>query len=134
MIRYSLNLTAALVSCLLGWSTPSFAQNSQSTDSTYTCNCGYVHKNIERVKGTVGKYPALALRAGIEGRVYLRFTIDSLGQMKGSVLKGLGYGCDEEALKTLDAVRFTVHCKQDWIRLKEGFHGVDTMSVRFKML
>ena len=46
------------------------------------------------------KYPAQARRMQIEGRVYLEFVVNkdgSLSELK--VIKGIGAGCDEEALR-----------------------------------
>ncbi|MBC7448408.1 MAG: energy transducer TonB [Hymenobacteraceae bacterium] len=55
------------------------------------------------------KYPPLALRNSIEGRVYLRFVVDETGQvMNPVVVKGIGGGCDEEAVRVLRTLpRFT---------------------------
>lgn len=55
----------------------------------------FIEKNL--------RYPKQAIENKIEGRVYVKFTIypdDSIGNIK--VLKGLGYGCDEEALRVLN--------------------------------
>jgi periplasmic protein TonB len=46
------------------------------------------------------KYPRMAIENGIEGNVTITFTIDSTGNAFGfHVSKGIGAGCDEEALK-----------------------------------
>ncbi|RSK42917.1 energy transducer TonB [Hymenobacter perfusus] len=43
-------------------------------------------------------YPAQALRAGVEGKVFMSFTVNTDGTINDvTVLKGLGYGTDEEA-------------------------------------
>jgi TonB family protein len=45
-------------------------------------------------------YPKAALKARIEGEVFVKFTVDSMGNVLNcKVLKGIGYGCDEEALR-----------------------------------
>ena len=47
-------------------------------------------------------YPEEAREAGIEGRVYVRFIIDVDGSVTDTEVKrGLGYGCDEEALRVV---------------------------------
>jgi protein TonB len=46
------------------------------------------------------KYPAEAKRAGVSGKVYLRFVIGKDGQIiEAEVLDGPGYGLNEEALR-----------------------------------
>lgn len=48
------------------------------------------------------RYPAVAMRNQVEGRVYVRFHIDKQGQVQGPwVRRGLGAGCDEEALRVI---------------------------------
>lgn len=48
------------------------------------------------------KYPEIAKRAGVEGRVVLGFIIAKDGSITNiSVLKGIGAGCDEEAERVL---------------------------------
>jgi protein TonB len=47
-------------------------------------------------------YPPMARRMGIEGKVYLQFIIDKDGSLTNmTVLKGIGIGCDEEAVRVL---------------------------------
>jgi TonB family protein len=48
------------------------------------------------------KYPPVAQRANIEGRVFLRFVVwkdGSIGNIE--ILKGIGFGCDEEAVRVI---------------------------------
>ncbi|MEQ9593756.1 MAG: energy transducer TonB [Cyclobacteriaceae bacterium] len=48
------------------------------------------------------KYPAQARRMGIEGRVFVQFVIDKDGSITEVVaVKGIGAGCDEEAVRIL---------------------------------
>ncbi|MFT7036513.1 MAG: protein TonB [Cyclobacteriaceae bacterium] len=48
------------------------------------------------------KYPKQAQRANIEGRVILNFYVDAEGSISNiSVLRGIGSGCDEEAVRVL---------------------------------
>ncbi|RTQ44871.1 TonB family protein [Hymenobacter gummosus] len=49
------------------------------------------------------KYPALALRNQVEGRVFVRFRIDEQGRVQAPrVRKGIGAGCDEAALRVVE--------------------------------
>ncbi|OGU59212.1 MAG: energy transducer TonB [Ignavibacteria bacterium RBG_13_36_8] len=53
------------------------------------------------------QYPDIALRAGIQGRVYLRAFVDERGDVKKvEVLKGIGAGCDEAAVQALMKAKF----------------------------
>jgi protein TonB len=48
------------------------------------------------------RYPSAAVNAGVEGKVFVKFIVEKDGKIsKPEVLKGIGFGCDEEALKSL---------------------------------
>ena len=48
------------------------------------------------------KYPRQAARMGIEGKVFLSFTVDQQGSISDiQVLRGISGGCDEEAKRVL---------------------------------
>lgn len=48
------------------------------------------------------RMPQRATKAGISGRVFLSFMILETGDIKDiTVLKGLGFGCDEEAVRVV---------------------------------
>lgn len=50
------------------------------------------------------KYPKEARDAGIEGRVLIEFIIDTDGKITDvKAIKGIGYGCDEEAIRVIQA-------------------------------
>ncbi len=54
----------------------------------------YVGKNIN--------YPKQARRMGVEGRVFVQFVVDKDGSLNDiKVIKGIGSGCDEEAIRVL---------------------------------
>ncbi len=54
----------------------------------------YVSKNLT--------YPNLARNRGVEGKVFLSFVIDKDGSISDvEVVKGIGAGCDEEAVRVL---------------------------------
>jgi protein TonB len=54
----------------------------------------YVQKNL--------KYPAQARRMGIEGKVFVQFVVDKDGSItEVTSVKGIGAGCDEEAVRVL---------------------------------
>lgn len=50
-------------------------------------------------------YPVAAAQAGISGRVFTSFVIDTAGYISDiTILKSLGYGCDEEAVRLVKAM------------------------------
>ncbi len=49
------------------------------------------------------KYPEAAKKKGISGKVYISFVIDKKGNItKAELKKGIGHGCDEEALRIVN--------------------------------
>lgn len=53
------------------------------------------------------KYPEMAQKAGIEGRVIVRFIVNEKGEVENpEVMKGVGGGCDEEALRVVKQAKF----------------------------
>lgn len=55
--------------------------------------------------GKAVKYPEMAKDAGISGTVYVTFEVDKEGNIKDvKVLRGIGGGCDEEAIRVVKAM------------------------------
>lgn len=53
------------------------------------------------------KYPEKAHRDRIEGKVLIEYTVNDNGEIiKSEVLKGIGYGCDEEAQRLVELLRY----------------------------
>ncbi len=49
------------------------------------------------------KYPVIAVEKGIEGKVLVSFIIEKNGRLSNiKILRGIGYGCDEEAIRVLE--------------------------------
>ncbi len=66
------------------------------------------------------RYPQQAISEKVEGRVIVRFIIDKNGNIRQpKVMKGIGYGCDEEALRLISLM-------PNW---KPGFQGGEAVSV-----
>lgn len=66
----------------------------------------YFAKNI--------KYPQKAINQDIEGKVFVTFVVTSSGDVDDvKLLKGIGYGCDEEALRVVKSM-------PKWIPGKNG--------------
>ena len=53
------------------------------------------------------KYPEIARKAGIEGRVYVQFVVNKRGEVEHPrVIRGIGGGADEEALRAVKLAKF----------------------------
>lgn len=51
------------------------------------------------------QYPKEALRAGIQGLVFLEFVVEKDGSISNvEVYRGLGYGCDKEAIRLIQSM------------------------------
>jgi protein TonB len=49
------------------------------------------------------KYPEMAVEKGIEGKVLISFIIEKNGRLSNiKILRGIGFGCDEEAIRVLE--------------------------------
>jgi protein TonB len=60
------------------------------------------------------RYPAEARRKGVEGRVFIEFVINEDGSISNTKpLKGIGAGCDEEALRVVANSPAWIPAKQD---------------------
>lgn len=74
-------------------------------------------------------YPEHARRSGIEGRVYLQFIVNKEGEVEEPVvLRGIGGGCDEAALRAVKEAKFIPgQIQGEPVRVKIG------MAVRFEL-
>ncbi|QKZ11201.1 energy transducer TonB [Spirosoma sp. KUDC1026] len=70
------------------------------------------------------KYPAAAERANVSGRVYVSFVVTTTGEIKNvEILKGLGFGTDEEAARVVAAM-------PHW---KPGSQGGTPVNVKYNL-
>jgi TonB family protein len=69
------------------------------------------------------KYPANAKQNGVEGKVMVQFIVDEKGNVVNpKIIKGIGYGCDEEALRVIKLL-------PGWIPGKQGGKPVKVKMV-----
>ncbi|HET6569101.1 MAG TPA: TonB family protein [Rhodothermales bacterium] len=70
------------------------------------------------------EYPEIARKAGVEGKVFVQFVVGNDGAIRDAqVVRGIGGGCDEEALRLIKAM-------PKWIPGKQNGRAV---SVKFSM-
>jgi protein TonB len=61
------------------------------------------HSAFIKFLGRNLKYPVNAVERGIEGKVLISFIIEKDGRLSNiKILRGIGYGCDEEAIRVLE--------------------------------
>lgn len=72
-----------------------------------------VVENMPELIGGLGsiqgkiKYPEMAKKAGVEGRVIVQFVVDEQGNVQDpQVVRGLGAGLDEEAVRAVRMAKF----------------------------
>ena len=54
------------------------------------------------------KYPEMARKAEIEGKVFVEFIVNEQGEVENPIiLRGIGGGCDEEVLRVIKKMKFT---------------------------
>jgi protein TonB len=52
-------------------------------------------------------YPGQALSNKVEGTVYLMYTVNNIGEIVDvEVTKGIGFGCDEEAMRVIRLMKY----------------------------
>lgn len=82
----------------------------------------YLAKNI--------KYPKQAKKKGIQGRVFVSFIIEKDGSVShAKILKGIGGGCDKEALKVVEQMPKWIPGKQSGENVRVAF----TLPINFKL-
>ncbi|PKP01937.1 MAG: hypothetical protein CVU14_04285 [Bacteroidetes bacterium HGW-Bacteroidetes-9] len=53
------------------------------------------------------RYPEKALESRIEGQVHVAYTVSNEGKVEDiEVVNGLGYGCDEEAIRLISLLKY----------------------------
>ena len=78
-----------------------------------------VVEQMPQLRGGLGalqrkvSYPEMARRAGIEGRVTVQFIVNEQGRVENPrVIRGIGGGCDEEALKAVKVLDSRQVCRE----------------------
>lgn len=71
----------------------------------------------------IKKYPTIAEKAGIQGKVYLLAYVDETGKCsKVDVVKGIGGGCDEAAIEAIKKTKY-----------KPGMHKGKKVKVKLSL-
>lgn len=76
------------------------------------------------------KYPAMAREAGVQGKVYVQFVVfkdGNIGDVK--VIRGIGSGCDEEAIRVVKSMPKWTPGKQRKVPVSSRF----TLPIVFRL-
>ncbi len=99
-----------------------FVEQNPSFPGGFEALSAYLSKNI--------KYPPIARENGIEGKVILSFVVDRNGNIRDiKVKRGIGGGCDEEAVRVVKSM-------PEWKPGKQNGKAVNVMfnlPVNFKL-
>ena len=83
----------------------------------------YLRKNV--------RYPQKAVELDIQGRVYVSFIVNAKGMVEGAkVMRGIGGGCNEEALRVVNAMPKWKPGKQNGQAVKVYY----TLPISFKLM
>jgi periplasmic protein TonB len=97
------------VNANVGAPPPPPEKKAKSEEPTYFVAVEQMPTPVGGIAGIQSKivYPEIAKRAGVEGRVFILAFVDKEGDVtKAKVVKGIGAGCDEAALKAVEATKF----------------------------
>lgn len=76
------------------------------------------------------KYPSAAQRSNTEGKVFMTFVVEKDGSISDvNVLKGIGFGCDEEATRVIKMMPKWIAGQQNGRNVRVKF----TMPIIFKL-
>ena len=68
------------------------------------------------------RYPRQALRNGVEGKVFVSFTVDPKGEVTDvKIVKGLGSGLDEETMRAIKTLPRFIPGKQNGREVSVSF-------------
>lgn len=89
---------------------------------------GNQEMNVYLVKNL--KYPEKAMKAKVQGNVYLTFVVNKTGKVEDIyVLRGLDYGCDDEAIRVVREMPNWTPGKQKGIPVNVQY----TLPIRFEL-
>ncbi|MCX6169889.1 MAG: energy transducer TonB [Ignavibacteriales bacterium] len=85
-------------------------KNTFSGEDDYLLSAEKMPTPVGGFEGIMKKisYPEMAQRTKTEGKVYVLIYVNEKGDVDDvKIVKGIGYGCDEEAVKAIKKTKFT---------------------------
>lgn len=116
-----LSKTAITMSCmalvLLFAGTPVKASITGNAEAVFAADSTKIYEVVDEmpeIKGGIQEiyknidYPKVAIAGNVEGRVFVKFVVNEQGKVENpTVLKDIGAGCGDAAVKGLKKVEFT---------------------------
>ena len=86
-------------------------------------------KALDEFIRTNMQYPEEAIKNKVEGSVVVKYDVDVFGKVShAAIAHGIGYGCDEEALRLVKLLRYE---KKKYQGLRVTFH--QSISIHFHL-
>ncbi len=85
------------------------AQSGDETEDGYLAFAEVMPEPVNGIAELIKqvKYPEIAKKAGLEGKVYAMAYVDEKGSVTDvKIIKGIGGGCDEEVISVLKKAKF----------------------------
>jgi protein TonB len=85
------------------------AQSSDGSEDGYLAFAEVMPEPVNGLSELIKqvKYPEIAKKAGIEGKVYAMAYVDEKGNVTDvKIIKGIGAGCDDEVISVLKKAKF----------------------------
>jgi periplasmic protein TonB len=74
-----------------------FVDTQAEFEGGYAALAKFLRKNLN--------YPRMAIDAGVTGKVFVSFVVDKFGEISDiQITKGIGFNCDEEAIRVIKAM------------------------------
>jgi TonB family protein len=88
-----------------------------STEAVFPGGTKEMHSFFEKNS----KYPSAAMRANVSGKVFVKFAVDSTGKVNNiQILKGLGFGCDEETQRVILSMPRFIPATKDGLKINSS--------------
>jgi periplasmic protein TonB len=84
--------------------------NANTGDEEYLIICEKMSSPVGGLEAIIKKikYPETARRAGVQGKVYVLVYVNQSGDVDDvKIVKGIGAGCDEEAIDAVKRTKFS---------------------------
>jgi len=107
-MKWGSNLFLFLIAAGLFFSSNNFSKEAPGDDE-YAAFAEIMPEPVNGIEGIYKKisYPAVAKKAGIEGKVYVMVFVNESGDVDDvKVIRGIGAGCEDEVIDVVKETKF----------------------------